>query len=217
MGKPKAFVDDWLLRGIDVLTAAGCGPVVVVHGAALREARALLHRQDVDAGRPVAVATIVEDPDTAVVGRRLVVRPPRPNMMLQPELPTAGSSASQPRRIVDVPRPTRVACSTLGAASASAMARRGSGAGRACAPSCSLSPLRRACSCAAPSTTPRLSRGSAASSAIGSRSATPDRCSRPPTGSPTPPRWWSIGRTGTGSGRSRLAPRLENCGLRAHS
>ena len=30
MGTPKALVDDWLTRGIDVLTAAGCSPVVVV-------------------------------------------------------------------------------------------------------------------------------------------------------------------------------------------
>jgi xanthine dehydrogenase accessory factor len=58
--------------------------------------------QDVDAGRPVAVATIVKHPDTAVVGRRLVVHPHQPNMMVQPELTSAGSSASQPGRIVDV-------------------------------------------------------------------------------------------------------------------
>jgi xanthine dehydrogenase accessory factor len=58
--------------------------------------------QDVDAGRPVAVATIVEHPDTAVVGRRLVVRPQQPSTTIQPELTPAGSSASQPGRIVDV-------------------------------------------------------------------------------------------------------------------
>jgi xanthine dehydrogenase accessory factor len=58
--------------------------------------------EDVDAGRPVAVATVVEHPDTAVVGRRLVVRPPRPNMMVQPQLTPAGSSPSQPGRILDV-------------------------------------------------------------------------------------------------------------------
>jgi xanthine dehydrogenase accessory factor len=57
--------------------------------------------QDVDAGRPVAIATIVEHPDTAVIGRRLVVRPHQP-MMVQPERSPAGSSASQPGRIVDV-------------------------------------------------------------------------------------------------------------------
>jgi hypothetical protein len=32
MGTPKALVGDWLTRGVDVLTAAGCSPVVVVRG-----------------------------------------------------------------------------------------------------------------------------------------------------------------------------------------
>jgi CTP:molybdopterin cytidylyltransferase MocA len=50
MGMPKALVDDWLVRGIDVLTAAGCSPVVVVLGAAHLQARALLE------DRPVIVA-----------------------------------------------------------------------------------------------------------------------------------------------------------------
>lgn len=38
MGTPKALVADWLIRGVDVLAAAGCSPVVVVLGAALRQA-----------------------------------------------------------------------------------------------------------------------------------------------------------------------------------
>lgn len=50
MGTPKALVADWLIRGVDVLTAAGCSPVVVVLGAALEQARALLR------GRSVTVA-----------------------------------------------------------------------------------------------------------------------------------------------------------------
>ena len=54
MGTPKALVDDWLTRGIDVLTAAGCSPVVVVLGAALQQARELLH------GRPVIVAVATD-------------------------------------------------------------------------------------------------------------------------------------------------------------
>lgn len=58
--------------------------------------------QDVDAGRPVAVATVVEHPDSAVVGRRLVVRPRQPNMMVPRELTPAGSSVSQPGKIIDV-------------------------------------------------------------------------------------------------------------------
>ena len=51
MGTPKALVGDWLTRGVDALAAAGCSPVVVVLGAAVNQARALLH------GRSVIVAT----------------------------------------------------------------------------------------------------------------------------------------------------------------
>lgn len=48
---------------------------------------------DVAAGRPVAVATIVEHPDSALVGRHLVVRP------RNAEVPIAGDLGSQ--RLVD--------------------------------------------------------------------------------------------------------------------
>jgi CTP:molybdopterin cytidylyltransferase MocA len=54
MGTPKALVDDWLVRGIDVLVAVGCTPVVVVLGAAVAEARALLQ------GRAVVIATAAD-------------------------------------------------------------------------------------------------------------------------------------------------------------
>jgi CTP:molybdopterin cytidylyltransferase MocA len=54
MGTPKALVGDWLTRGVDVLTAAGCSPVVVVLGAALQQAQALLH------GRAVMVAAAAD-------------------------------------------------------------------------------------------------------------------------------------------------------------
>ena len=54
MGKPKALVDDWLVRGIDVLTAAGGTPVVVVLGAAAAQGRALLR------GRSVIIATAAD-------------------------------------------------------------------------------------------------------------------------------------------------------------
>ena len=54
MGKPKALFDDWLVRGIDVLTAAGCTPVVVVLGAAAAQGRALLR------GRSVIIATAAD-------------------------------------------------------------------------------------------------------------------------------------------------------------
>lgn len=42
MGMPKALVDDWLVRSIEVLREGGCDDVLVVLGAAGDEARALL-------------------------------------------------------------------------------------------------------------------------------------------------------------------------------
>ncbi|MGH3351464.1 MAG: nucleotidyltransferase family protein [Nocardioides sp.] len=42
MGLPKALVDDWLVRSIEVLRTGGCDDVLVVLGAAADEARALL-------------------------------------------------------------------------------------------------------------------------------------------------------------------------------
>ncbi|HEY6687420.1 MAG TPA: NTP transferase domain-containing protein [Propionibacteriaceae bacterium] len=54
MGTPKALVDDWLIRGVDVIAAAGCSPVVVVLGAALQQAQALLQ------GLPVIVSATAD-------------------------------------------------------------------------------------------------------------------------------------------------------------
>jgi CTP:molybdopterin cytidylyltransferase MocA len=54
MGTPKALVNDWLRGGVDVLAAAGCSPVVVVLGAALQQAQALLQ------GLPVIVSAAVD-------------------------------------------------------------------------------------------------------------------------------------------------------------
>jgi CTP:molybdopterin cytidylyltransferase MocA len=54
MGTPKALVDDWLIRGVDVIAAAGCSPVVVVLGAALEQAQALLQ------GLPVIVSATAD-------------------------------------------------------------------------------------------------------------------------------------------------------------
>ncbi|TQL67055.1 nicotine blue oxidoreductase [Nocardioides albertanoniae] len=51
MGRPKALVDDWLVRSIGVLREGGCDRVLVVLGAAAEEARALL-----PAGQEVVVA-----------------------------------------------------------------------------------------------------------------------------------------------------------------
>ncbi|MBC7276104.1 nucleotidyltransferase family protein [Nocardioides sp.] len=42
MGGPKALVDDWLVRSIEVLRDGGCDEVLVVLGAAADEARARL-------------------------------------------------------------------------------------------------------------------------------------------------------------------------------
>lgn len=42
MGRPKALVDDWLVRSIEVLREGGCDDVLVVLGAAADEARARL-------------------------------------------------------------------------------------------------------------------------------------------------------------------------------
>lgn len=42
MGMPKALVDDWLVRSIEVLREGGCDDVLVVLGASADEARALL-------------------------------------------------------------------------------------------------------------------------------------------------------------------------------
>lgn len=42
MGRPKALVDDWLVRSVGVLREGGCDDVLVVLGASAEEARALL-------------------------------------------------------------------------------------------------------------------------------------------------------------------------------
>lgn len=42
MGRPKALVDDWLVRSVAALREGGCDPVLVVLGAAAEEARTLL-------------------------------------------------------------------------------------------------------------------------------------------------------------------------------
>nr|WP_277602146.1 nucleotidyltransferase family protein [Nocardioides sp. KC13] len=42
MGRPKALVDDWLVRSVEVLRAGGCDDVLVVLGASAEEARTLL-------------------------------------------------------------------------------------------------------------------------------------------------------------------------------
>ena len=98
MGTPKALVGDWLTRGADVLTAAGCSPVIVVLGAALQQAQALLQGREVivaatanwsdgisaslragiaaiPVAAPAAVVTLVDLPDVGeTVVRRVLER-----------------------------------------------------------------------------------------------------------------------------------------------
>ena len=78
MGMPKALVDDWLVRSIEVLREGGCGDVLVVLGAAADEARALLPAdqrvvvaEDWDEGMGaslrVGLAVLASDTEAAVV------------------------------------------------------------------------------------------------------------------------------------------------------
>ena len=57
MGRPKALVDDWLVRSVHVLADGGCGSVTVVLGASAHAARALLDGVRVD----VPVRAVVAD------------------------------------------------------------------------------------------------------------------------------------------------------------
>ena len=78
MGMPKALVDDWLVRSIEVLREGGCDDVLVVLGAAADEARALLPAdqrvvvaEDWDEGMGaslrVGLAALGRDAEAAVV------------------------------------------------------------------------------------------------------------------------------------------------------
>jgi len=57
--------------------------------------------QDMHAGRPVAVATIIEHADSAIIGRRIVIRPGRQGNPAPPQLWLARRSASPAGRIID--------------------------------------------------------------------------------------------------------------------
>src|SRR5688500_1712269 len=48
MGRPKALVEDWLVRAVTTLREGGCARVLVVLGASADEARLLLQGEDVD-------------------------------------------------------------------------------------------------------------------------------------------------------------------------
>jgi CTP:molybdopterin cytidylyltransferase MocA len=56
MGRPKALVDDWLVRGVRTLGEGGCACVVVVLGASADDAARLLATTDVDVPVDVVVA-----------------------------------------------------------------------------------------------------------------------------------------------------------------
>ena len=115
---------------------------------------------DIEAGRPVAVATVIDHPDPAWVGRRLVVRPEDADRMPAGSL---GSAARRRRRHRRRPRPARRRPHRDPAPTAPTA----SAAARACG--CSSPPTRpaRGCSSSARSTSPRRSRTSAPSSATG--------------------------------------------------
>ena len=134
--------------------------------------------EDVEAGRPVAVATVVEHPDPSWIGRRMVVRPD--------DGATSGSIGSARARTRRSPT-TRWACSRPGTTRRSSTDPTASAAARACGSSCGRSRRRPGCWCSVPSTSPPPSPGWATSSATRSPSATPGRssrrtrASRPPT------------------------------------
>ncbi len=91
MGWPKALVGDWLVRGIDVLAAAGCSPVVVVLGAAHQQAQRLL------AGRRVIVAVAADWSDGLSASLRtglLAIPPDAPAAVVRlVDLPDVGENA----------------------------------------------------------------------------------------------------------------------------
>jgi hypothetical protein len=80
MGTSKALVGNWLVRGIEVLVASGCSPVVVVRGAAVAEARELLQ------GRAVVIASAADWSDglSASLRSGIAALPAGPPSIAQP-------------------------------------------------------------------------------------------------------------------------------------
>ena len=149
---------------------------------------------DIEAGRPVALATVIEHPDPEWVGRRIVVHPEA-----VPGTPRAATRATT--RCTD----DASACSPRATTRPSPTAPTANVAARACASSCGRSRRRRGCWSSAPSTSPPRWHGSASSSATTSRCATRGPSSRPTPASRPPTRWWSAGRTSTSRPRARPA------------
>ena len=168
---------------------------------------------DVEAGRPVALATVIEHPDPDRLGRRMVIRPdpaggivpnetarrsaPKWVRMVWDYPPSTGPAASDPSGRTPRCTTTRSGCSRPGTTRRSPTGPTGSGAARGCGSSCGPSRPSRGCWSSAPSTSRPPWPGSAPSSATTSPSATPARCSRPPPASPRPTRSSSTGRTAT--------------------
>ena len=164
---------------------------------------------DIEAGRPVALATVIEHPDPAWLGRRMVVRPagivrdqPTPTRRgRRPKVtdyPAARSTALRVAGADDAVRDDAIGLLAAGAQRhADLRARRG-------APGRGDAGLRvgvRAEAAAAGLRGDRLRGrgrpGRRRSSATTSPSATPGPCSPRPAGSRTPTRWSSTGRTAT--------------------
>ena len=111
---------------------------------------------DIEAGRPVALATVIEHPDPAVLGRRIVVRP---------DEPTAGPSLGS-ARMDDAVHDDAIGLLGHGTQrDADLRPRRRAPRARACGSSSGRSRPSRGCWSSAPSTSPPRSRGWARSSA----------------------------------------------------
>ena len=108
---------------------------------------------DVREGRPVALVTVIEHPDPAWLGRRVVVRPGDDRGPAR-----AGLRAGRRRRARRRPRPA----GQRRTARPSPTAPTASGAARACGSSCGPSRPSRGCWSSAPSTSPPRSPGSGA-------------------------------------------------------
>jgi xanthine dehydrogenase accessory factor len=126
---------------------------------------------DIEAGRPVALATVVEHPDPAWLGRRIVVRPDG-IVPAEKHPESADSGAGRPSRARSAApgrttpwRTTRSGCLRTGATRPWATGRTASDGARACGCSCGRSRRHRGCWCSAPSTSRPRSPGWGRSSA----------------------------------------------------
>ena len=144
---------------------------------------------DIEAGRPVALATVIEHPDPDLAG---------PQARRTPGTIGRRCGLDSARRVRTTRcGTTRWGCWRPGTTRRSPTAPTASAAARGCGSSCGRSHPSRGCWSSAPSTSRPRWRGSAPSWATTSRSATPGRCSRRTAGSRRPTTWSSTGRTAT--------------------